>query len=184
MRPHKQHLLIAGVFCYNEFMNNDNQYLHEVVITAIVVKDGKYLITRRSPNKKRFAGLWTVPGGKLETSDYVNLPKDTEHYWYNVLEQVLKREVSEEVGLKIKNIEYVTSLATIHGDGAPSLVISCVADYESGEVNLQEDETDKFEWVSLEDAKNYELIDGIYDELSMADSQRKGSKSEWKRIEN
>ena len=173
-----------AVFCYSKFMNNDNQYLHEVVITAIVVKDSKYLITRRSPNKKRFAGLWTVPGGKLETSDYVNLPKDTEHYWYNVLEQVLKREVFEEVGLKIKNIEYVTSLATIHGDGAPSLVISCLADYESGEVILQEDETDKFEWVSLEDAKNYELIDGIYDELSMADSQRNGVKSEWKRVEN
>jgi len=163
-------------------MTNENQYLHEVVITVIVVKDGKYLITRRSPNKKRFPGMWTVPGGKLETEDYINLPKDTEHYWYNVLEQVLKREVREEVGIEIKNIEYVTSLATVHVDGAPSLVISCVADYESGEVTLQEDETDKFEWVNLEEAKNYELIDGIFDELVMADNQLKGTKSEWKRF--
>ena len=45
----------------------ENKYLHEVAITAIIVKDGKYLITRRSPNKKRFPGMWTVPGGKLET---------------------------------------------------------------------------------------------------------------------
>lgn len=158
-----------------------NQYLHEVVITAIIIKDGKYLITRRSPNKKRFPGMWTVPGGKLETKDYINLPKDTEFYWYNVLEQVLKREVQEEVGLEIKNIEYVTSLATVHADGAPSLVISCVADYESGEVTLQEEETDKFEWVTLEEAKGYELIDGIYDELAMTDAKKKGNKSEWKR---
>ena len=162
--------------------NHKNQYLHEVVITAIVVKDDKYLITRRSPNKRRFPGMWTVPGGKLETDDYIDLPKDTKYYWYNVLEQVLKREVREEVGIEIENIEYVTSLATVHDDGAPSLVVSCVADYASGDVTLQEGEADKFEWVSLEEAKNYELLDGIYDELVMTENQRKGTKSEWKRF--
>ena len=52
-----------------------------------------------------------------------------------------KREVKEEVGLEIEHVEYVTSLATVHEDGSPSLVISCVADYVSGEVHLQEGET-------------------------------------------
>lgn len=159
----------------------EKNLLHEIVITAIIVKDGKYLITRRSPNKKRFPGMWTVPGGKLETSDYANLPKDTEHYWYNVLEQVLRREVREEVGLEIANIDYVTSLATIHADGAPSLVISCMADYVGGEVTLQEEETDEHAWVTIEEAKAHELIDGIYDELAMADQKRRGDRSEWKR---
>lgn len=158
-----------------------NQYLHEVAITAIVVKDGKYLIVRRSPEKKRFPGLWTVPGGKLETEDYLALPKDTEHYWYNVLEQTLRREVAEEVGLEIDHIEYVTSLATVHADGAPSLVISCLADYVSGKVKLQEDEADRFAWVSLEEAKGYELIDGIFDELAVAEAKRQGRRSEWQR---
>ena len=156
------------------------QLLHEVVITAIVVKDGEYLIMRRSPTKKRFGGMWTVPGGKLETSDYANLPKDTKDYWYNVLEQVLRREVKEEVGLAIKNIEYVTSLATIHADGAPSLVISCMADWESGDVVLQESETDQFAWVSLEEAREHNLIGGIVEELEMADTRRRGGKTEWK----
>lgn len=162
----------------------ENHLLHEVVITAIVVKDGKYLITRRSLNKKRFPGKWTVPGGKLEISDYIDLPKETEHYWYNVLEKVLKREVKEEVGIDIKNVEYITSLATIHADGSPSLVISCIAEYDSGEIQLQEDETDKYAWVSLEEAKNYDLLDGIYDELVMAENHKKGVKSEWKRFDS
>ena len=61
-------------------MREANQHLHEVVITGIIVKDGTYLITRRSLQKKRFPGLFTVPGGKLETSDYLSLPKDTQHY--------------------------------------------------------------------------------------------------------
>ncbi len=155
----------------------ENRLLHEVVITGIVVKDGKYLITRRSPNKKRFPGMWTVPGGKLETDDYINLPKETEHYWYNVLEQVLIREVREEVGLTITNIIYVTSLATVHTDGSPSLVISCMADYASGDVALQEDETDRYVWVTLEEAKGYDLLDGIYDELVMAEHLRQGTRT-------
>ena len=163
-------------------MDNKNQILHEVVITAIAVKDGRYLITRRSPNKKRFPGMWTVPGGKLETDDYVKLPKDTKHYWYNVLEKVLRREVKEEVGININNIEYVTSLATVHADGSPSLVISCMADYVSGKIKLQEGETDDYAWVTLKEAKKYQLIDGIYDELVMAENRRKGTKSEWQRF--
>lgn len=159
-----------------------NQYLHEVAITAIILKNGQYLITRRSLSKRRFPGMWTVPGGKLETQDYLPLPKDTEHYWYNVLEQVLRREVKEEVGIDIANIKYVTSLATVHTDGNPSLVISCMADYAGGEIKLQESELDQYAWVSLETAKNYHLIDGIYDELVMVENRRKGKKSEWQRF--
>lgn len=159
----------------------DNK-LHEIVITAIVVRDSKYLITRRAKTKKRFPGMWTVPGGKLETSDYVNLPKDTKSYWYNVLEKTLRREVQEEVGIKIKNIQYVTSLATVHDDGSPSLVISCLANYDSGEIKLQPAETDDDVWVTLAEAKKYDLIDGIYDELAMAENKLSGKDiSEWRR---
>jgi len=160
-------------------MNATNQYLHEVVITAIVRKDGKYLITKRSASKKRFPSKWTVPGGRLESGDYALMEKETEFYWYNVLEKTLRREVLEEVGLEIDNIHYVTSLATIHEDGSPSIVISCGADYVSGVVKLQEGEVDTFEWVTLEQAQDYDLIDGIYEELSMAEDKRKGRKVTW-----
>ncbi|MGB3988244.1 MAG: NUDIX domain-containing protein [Minisyncoccales bacterium] len=158
------------------FNQDENQYLHEVAVTAIIIKDRKYLITRRSPNKKRFPGMWTVPGGKVETSDYLKLPKDTEFYWYNVLEKTLKREVKEEVGIEIDNIEYVTSLATVHLDGNPSLVISCMADYLSGEVELEEEESDRFAWVNLKEAKEYQLLDGIFDEIMMVENKRNGLK--------
>ncbi|MBM4177296.1 NUDIX domain-containing protein [Candidatus Gribaldobacteria bacterium] len=163
-------------------MPNQSQYLHEVAITAIIVKDSKYLIIKRSLNKKRFPGFWTVPGGKLETSDYLNLPKDTENYWYNVLEKTLKREVKEEVGIEIKNIEYLTSLATVHQGSNPSLAISCLANYASSEIKLDPDESTVFAFIDLKSAKNYQLIDGIYDELVMAENKRNGKTSEWQRF--
>jgi len=49
-------------------------------------------------------------------------------------------------------------------------------------VKLQEEECDKYEWVNLEESKNYDLIDGIHDELAMADNLLKtGRIGEWKR---
>ncbi len=155
--------------------------LHEVVITAIIRKDGKYLLTRRAKTKKRFPGQWTVPGGKLEVQDYASLPRETKHYWYNVLEQTLRREVKEEVGITIANIEYVTSLATVHSDGNPSLVISCMADYEGGEIQLQPEESDAYVWVTLREAKDYDLIDGIYEELALTEKKLRGEKGEWRK---
>lgn len=162
-------------------MEPTSQLLHEVAITAIVLKEGKYLITRRVMTKKRFPGKWTVPGGRITTDDYVNLPKDTDECWYNVLERVVRREVKEEVGLEIKNIEYITSLATIDKEGQPILVISCMAEWERGEVVLQESETDKYAWVSSEESKDYDLIGGIVDEMLMVDERRNGRRSEWKK---
>jgi len=153
----------------------------ELVITAIIAKANRYLILRRSPEKKRFPGMWTVPGGHLESRDFTSTPKDTKEYWYNVLEKTLRREVIEEAGLEIKNIEYVTSLATVHADGAPSLVISCMAQYDFGNIRLQKGETDKSAWVTLDEAKQYNLIDGIYDELELADKLRQGNRQEWSR---
>src|SRR5687768_7245978 len=111
---------------------SDSPFLHEVVITAIICRGDEYLILRRSKAKKRFPGMWTVPGGRLEAKDYLALPKDTDAYWYNVLEQTLAREIQEEVGIVVDNVQYLTSLARVHEDGSPSIVISCTADYVSG----------------------------------------------------
>lgn len=153
---------------------------HYVTVTGIVIKDGKYLITKRSPNKKAFPNMWTVPGGNLEMEDYINLPKDTEVHWYNVLEKVLRREIKEETNIEIKNIGYLTSLTFMKGE-EPMLIISLYADYDKGEVKLDEENTD-YSWVTLEEAKNYELIPGIYEELVMLDKKLKGEQvEEWKK---
>jgi len=112
-------------------------------------------------------------GGKLETSDYMNRPKDTSDAWYNVFETLLRREVIEETSLTIRNIRYLTDLVFIRPDGIPTIVMSLFAYHESGEVKLCEDLTEHA-WVSLEEARIMNLIDGIYEELEMLDKLLRG----------
>lgn len=40
----------------------DKNLAHYVVVTGILVKDGKFLITKRADWEKAFPGKWTVPG--------------------------------------------------------------------------------------------------------------------------
>jgi len=153
----------------------DKNKAHYVVATAIIIKDGKYLITKRAPWEKAFPNEWTVPGGKLEMNDYTKLPKSTKNQWYNIMETLLKREVQEEVGLKIKNIKYLCDLVFIRPDKIPVVTFSFYADWSGGKVKLADDIPDSC-WVTTKEAKKYPLIEGIWDELVMLDKVLKGKK--------
>jgi len=159
----------------------DKNQIHYVTATVILVREGKFLIAKRADWEKAFPGKWTVPGGKLEVLDYVLREKDTGSHWYNVIEDLSKREVKEEVGIDIKNLDYVTSLVYIRSDKIPSLIISLWAESTEGDVRLCNALTE-YKWVSLEEAKGYDLIEGIYEELEILDRKLKtGRMGEWKR---
>jgi len=144
----------------------DPKKAHYLVVTGIIIKDGKFLITKRAPTEKAFPSQWTVPGGKLELDDYAKRPKDTSAHWYNVFEDVLKREVTEEVGLTIKNIRYLTSLSYIRSDNIPTIIVSLFADYYKGEVKLCPALTEHA-WVTFKEAKNYDFNRICYIQLPL-----------------
>ncbi len=147
---------------------------HFVAITGIVVKDGKFLIVKRASHEKAYPDKWTVPGGKLVRHEYESVQKTTKDAWYNIVEWVLKKEIKEEVDLEIENPKYLCDLLFIRPDGNPALTLSYWCDYKAGEINLCKDLSD-YAWVDLEEAKKYDLIDGIWDELKMVDDiLRKG----------
>ena len=86
--------------------------------------------------------------------------------WYNVVDWVLRKEVREEVGLEIHKPEFLCDLVFVRPDGYPVVTLSYWAKYKSGEVKLNKDHTEHA-WITLEEANNYDLIEGIWDELKM-----------------
>ncbi len=146
----------------------DRKNAHYVVVTGIIVKKGKYLIVKRSHNEKAFPDLWTVPGGKLATTDYTNRLKDTSDHWYNVFEDTLHREITEEVRIKVKNIRYLTNMSYVRSDGIPVIIVSLYADYDDGEVQLCSSLTDYW-WAELWELRLYELVPGLLGEFEMLD---------------
>jgi ADP-ribose pyrophosphatase YjhB (NUDIX family) len=152
---------------------------HYISVTVIIVKDNKYLISKRADWEKNFPGKWTVPGGKLEKSDYINSDKDTNESWYNIFEKVVKKEAKEEVNLDIKNIGYLTSMAFVRSDGIPTIIVSLYANYNGGEIKLQESMSD-YAWISVDEINKYDLIEGIAEEIEMLDRfLKEGKMIEW-----
>jgi len=151
-------------------MDIQDRELHRIAITAIIYNDkGQYLVTKRSPTKKAFPNKWTVPGGGLEVDDYINdTPTTQAVQWYGALEKTLRREVREEVNVEIDKPLYLMDLTFIRPDNIPVLVLSYYAKYISGEVKLDDDAVD-YKWATLAEAKELDMIDGIWEEIELVD---------------
>lgn len=146
--------------------------VHYVSVTGIIRnKNGKYLICKRSPNEKAFPNKWCVPGGKIEVNDFANTPKDTSSHWLDIFEKTLIKEILEETGLKIKNISYVSNLAFIRPNGFSTIIVSLHAEHKSGEVELNKEELTEYAWVDLQEAKEYDLIENIFEQIEKVEKK-------------
>jgi 8-oxo-dGTP pyrophosphatase MutT (NUDIX family) len=140
--------------------------VHYISVTGIIRdKGGRYLICKRSSKEKAFPNKWCVPGGKIEVSDFVETPKDTKDHWLDIFEKALRREIIEETGLRIKNIGYVSNLAFIRPNGFSTIIVSLYAEHDCGIVLLNKEELTEHAWVTLNEAKNYDLIENIYEQI-------------------
>ena len=64
--------------------------------------------------------------------------------------------------------QYLLDLTFIRPDGIPVLVLSYYCPLISGEVKLDEDSID-YKWVTVKEAENCDLIDGILEEIKMVE---------------
>ncbi len=158
-------------------MKIKDKKLHRIASTAIIYRktkgEIKYIITQRSLEENAFPGMWTVPGGTLETDDYINTQKTTKDQWYFGLEKSLRGEIREEVNLDVGKIKYLLDIVFIRPDGMPVVILSWYCPYKSGRVKLDEDNID-YAWVTYPEAKKYDLIEGILEEIAMVDKILKG----------
>jgi len=103
--------------------------------------------------------------------DYIDSTPSTQgaKQWYGALEISLRREIREEVNLGIGKLEFLTDLTFIRPDGIPVLCLSYFAPYVSGEVKLDNDATE-FAWITVDKVGDYDLIDGIAEEIRQIDN--------------
>ena len=114
----------------------------KVNVSGILRKDGDFLLIRRADDEEVFPGYWGIPGGTVEPTD-VNL------------ENALRREFMEEVGVEIANIRLVANDINDKGDKG-ALYLVYVADYDSGELKPL-DGTAEAAWMGIEQIRNLKL---------------------------
>lgn len=107
------------------------------VSIAVIRKNGKIFIQKR-PSKGLMGGLWEFPGGKAEKGE--------------TAPETLKREISEELGITLKNVKKIKKIK--HGYTKYSVDLTCF-EAEPDQGNLQAKSASESKWVKPEELGNY-----------------------------
>ncbi|MCF6777241.1 NAD(+) diphosphatase [Thiotrichales bacterium 19X7-9] len=99
-------------------------------IIVLIKRDNQILLARSHYFAK---GRYSLVAGYVE-------PGET-------LEQAVEREVFEEVGIKVKNIQYQTSQPWPFSS---SLMVGFSAEYDSGEINIDPKEIEDAQWFDID----------------------------------
>jgi ADP-ribose pyrophosphatase YjhB (NUDIX family) len=103
-------------------------------VGAMIVRNGKVLMLLRSDACRNNRGMWTIPGGMVET--------------FERLEDAVKREVLEETGLAVTSVEFLAvSDRTFDGEQWVSILYRC--DTEGEPENKEPDKHLKITWQGL-----------------------------------
>lgn len=139
--------------------NNNSQILHSIVVNAVIEKDGKILISKRSFEEKHEPGKWTIPGGKVDV---------TQGDVFHILEKTLAKEVKEEVGVQISaNVELLTNNTFIRSDDTHVVALMFLCHYESGEAKPLEDTLD-VRWVLENELSDYDFSPNVQGYIKLA----------------
>lgn len=114
-----------------------------VNVEAAIYENDKWLIIKRSEEEEHAPGLLSMVGGKVE----IKTPEA------NVLEETLKREIMEEVGIQVSNeMHYLESKSFISDKGQVIIDIVFLCKYETGEAKCKSiHEVSEIYWMSSSD---------------------------------
>ena len=126
------------------------------VVNAIIKKtnEDKFLLIKRKKSDKIHSELWAFPGGRVKEKE----KKD----------EALRRETSEETGLKIKNIlQKISNYWYMGEEGLYLYGESYLVDCNNYEF-LKGRDIDEIKWVSLGEMESLNHIEGMSEEANLA----------------
>ncbi len=110
------------------------------VVAALIEKDGKYLIAKRSTGDPNVMGKWEFPGGKVRNDEKEK--------------HAIEREIKEEFELDIKAIKFLTNNICEYPTKIVDLrLYKCK--YISGKFNLHDHS--EYSFVNKDEIINYDL---------------------------
>jgi 8-oxo-dGTP diphosphatase len=108
-----------------------------VTLECFVKKGDKFLLLHRNPDKRIMPNIWMAPGGHREFNEG--------------LFECARREIREETGLEIKNLQIkAAGNAYVKDIDQEFFFHMLVADYESGELKTN-DKDGTFAWLTPEE---------------------------------
>jgi 8-oxo-dGTP diphosphatase len=130
----------------------DKARFHIVLVQGIIEKEGKYLIAQRSFTEVQSAGLWSLPGGKVEIK---------KNDLNNIFENTLKKEIKEEVDVNIKKrLVYLQSWSFVRIDGASVVGSLFLCRWLSGIAKPCEDSIN-VRWIYPDELPHYQVAGGV-----------------------
>ena len=112
------------------------------VVAALIEKDDKVFIARRSTGDPNVLGKWEFPGGKVE-------PDEDELF-------AIEREISEELNINIKANYFITNNICEYPHKTIDLrLYNCT--YNNGDLNLNDHS--EYKWVLKEELLDYDLAE-------------------------
>ena len=118
--------------------------IQQIGVKAIIEKDNKILLLKRSEKYEHLSNAWDIPGGRINFGEE---PKEG-----------LKREIEEETGLQLKEIKQILDASTVFKNEEKHIVrITYLCTVEEGDPILSNEHT-QIEWIPKERTDAREIV--------------------------
>jgi len=118
-----------------------------VNVEGAVYRDGQWLLITRSMKEEHAGGTLSLVGGKV----------DAEGHSQEILERTVRRELFEEVGIRVKDeAAFVYSSSFVTDDGSHVINVVFLCEYEEGTAYCKSpDEVEAVHWLDYETIMNH-----------------------------
>jgi 8-oxo-dGTP diphosphatase len=118
------------------------------VVAAVLVDADRVLLCHRCPSRRWFPDVWDLPGGHVEPGEN--------------LEQALRRELGEELGIELESLDGEPVLLRVDHETGLDLTVWVTRCWQGTPSNQQPKEHDMIGWFESDELQDLEFADPGY----------------------
>lgn len=115
------------------------------IVNGLLIDNGCILMALRSASRRNYPNTWSFPGGHVEADE--------------TLDQAVRRELREEIGIEVKSAEFLHRFTTLSGaKDIPVTFHFFAINVWNGTPRNLGDEHAKLEWFTFAEAANLQRL--------------------------